>query len=75
MKNTKTVLILAAVTGALLLGGCGSEKQKHTSRRVKIFLRKLQVCPGGVPEFYPERGKTGTVLPWGGDCKPASWQI
>lgn len=28
MKNTKTVLILAAVTGALLLGGCGSEKTK-----------------------------------------------
>ena len=28
MKKTKTVLILAAVTGALLLGGCGSEKTK-----------------------------------------------
>ncbi len=28
MKNTKTVLILAAVTGALLLAGCGSEKTK-----------------------------------------------
>ena len=28
MKNTKTVLILAAVTGTLLLGGCGSEKTK-----------------------------------------------
>ena len=28
MKNTKTVLILAAVTGALLLGGCGGEKTK-----------------------------------------------
>ena len=28
MKNTKTVLILAqAVTGALLLGGCGSENK------------------------------------------------
>ena len=28
MKKTKTVLILAAVTGVLLLGGCGSEKTK-----------------------------------------------
>ena len=28
MKKTKIVLILAAVTGVLLLGGCGSEKTK-----------------------------------------------
>ena len=69
MKNTKTVLILAAVTGALLLGGCGSEKTKTYEQAGK------DLSQGGVPEFYPERGKTGTVLPWGGDCKPASWQI
>ena len=75
MKNTKTVLILAAVTGALLLGGCGSEKTKTYEQAGKDLSQGSYKYALGVPEFYPERGKTGTVLPWGGDCKPASWQI
>lgn len=59
-------MILAAVTGVLLLGGCGSEKQKYMNRPERIFPRKLQVCPGGVPELYPERSEAGTVLSWAG---------
>ena len=74
MKKTKTVLILAAVTGALLLGGCGSEKTKITGRKGS-FPGKLQVCPGGVPELYPERSEAGTVLSRSRYRKLASWQI
>ena len=40
MKNTKTVLILAAVTGALLLGGCGSEKTKTSEQAGKALYQR-----------------------------------
>ena len=45
MKKTKTVLILAAVTGALLLGGCGSEKTKYMNRPERIFPREATSMP------------------------------
>ena len=75
MKKTKTVLILAAVTGALLLGGCGSEKTKIYEQAGKDLSQGSYKYALEEYQSSIQRSEAGTVLSRGRYRKPASWQI
>ena len=76
MKNTKTVLIIAAVTGALLLGGCGSEKTKIYEQAGKDLSQgSYKYALEEYQSSIQNGSEAGTVLSRGRYRKPASWQI